>query len=141
VRVALDTNIFAYVMRDDPKWGQPAYDMLKRIEALEFGGIASVLCLSEVLVKPFSISTEAGLSAQLFMEGLEGIDFFAVDLEIAIKAGELRGRHGRRLKTADAIHIATAMVQRADVLVTNDHELASIQIDGLRIAGLEAPLP
>jgi predicted nucleic acid-binding protein len=71
------------------------------------------------------------------MEGLMGIDYFPADLDVMIRAGHLRGKFGGKLHTPDAIHLATAMQQGADLFVTNDRVLAQLSLDGLQICLLE----
>lgn len=52
--------------------------------------------------------------------------FFDISREIAIKAGEIRGCY-TFLKSMDAIQIATAMENGADLFLTNDLKLKQLK--------------
>jgi predicted nucleic acid-binding protein len=141
VRIALDSNIFIYVLREASEWSQSAREVLEYIQTGAATGVASVLCLSEVLPYPFRKSEQTGRNAQLFMEGLEGLDYVAMDIEVALGAARLRGEYGTKLSLPDAIHLASAMAAGADVFVTNDHGLLKLNLKGaLRIHLLGEPL-
>lgn len=138
--IALDSNIFIYVLEDDESWGQPARRLLRQVTAGAVSGVASTLCLTEVLPYPHEVSPQLGEDAQLFMEGLNGLDYVPMDLEVAIRAGRLRAQCGSKLSTADAIHLASAVVVGADVFITNDHTLLKFKVDGLKVQLLDEPL-
>ena len=141
MRIALDSNVFMYALAAHPVWGRPSYEILKQLEAGGDTGVASCMCLTEVMAQPAAVSAGLGEHAQLFMEGLEHIDYIPVDLEVALEAGRLRARNGPRLRTPDAIHLATAITQQADVFVTNDHGLLKLKLEGqTRVHLLGEPL-
>ncbi|HSX02859.1 MAG TPA: type II toxin-antitoxin system VapC family toxin [Candidatus Saccharimonadia bacterium] len=133
MRLALDSAIFIYALSSTPEWSARAQALLEHIHAGRAQAVASTLCLTEVLIKPYGLSDSAGLAAQLFMEGLEHLDYIPVDTEIAIRAATLRGHYGSVLKLADAIHLAAALEHRADAFITNDHALAKLKIEGLTV--------
>jgi predicted nucleic acid-binding protein len=136
LRIALDSNVFIYALSRHPEWSGPAFQLLASIERGKATGVASVLCLMEVIVQPQSISVEQGDNAQLFMEGLHGIDYFSVDAEVAIRASRLRAGFGPKLRTPDALHLSTALVEQADIFVTNDRDLLGLGVAGLKIVSL-----
>ncbi len=138
MRIALDSNIFIYALEQNSDWSKSAIAVLRQLEGDRVTGVASVLCLSEVLAAPFMESQQMGDDAQLFMEGLEGLDYIPMNAEIAIRAGRLRAAHGPKLKTPDSIHLATALWERADYFVTNDREL--LKLANLKIILLGEPL-
>lgn len=133
MRVALDSNIFVYALDPQSAWNLPAVTIFKQLEAGTMTGVASVLALSEVLTYPFMKSQVLGEGAQLFMEGLLGLDYISTDAEVAIRAARLRAQHGRKLDTPDAIHLATAEIAGAEYFVTNDHALQRLAPAGLKI--------
>lgn len=51
---------------------------------------------------------------------LEDVDLIAIDDFTLEVAGEIPGRH---LGTLDAIHVATALIMRADLVVTRDQRM------------------
>ncbi|HEV2352656.1 MAG TPA: PIN domain-containing protein, partial [Puia sp.] len=64
------------------------------------------------------------------------ISYLDVTTEIADKAAELSTKAGDKLKNIDSIHLATALSANADTFWTNDHELASVKVEGLEIKSL-----
>jgi predicted nucleic acid-binding protein len=86
------------------------------------------------------VSSDKGEDAQLFMEGLEGIDYVPTDVEVAIRAGRLRARYGTKLSTPDAVHLASAMMAGAEIFITNDHALLKLKLKDLKVHLLGEPL-
>lgn len=140
MRLGLDSNVFIYALSRDGAWSEAAVAVLRQLESGGATGVASVLALSEVLAHPFRVSAEMGEAAQLFMEGLEGLDYVAVNEEVAIRAARLRAQHGIKLSTPDAIHLASAMAAGAEVFITNDHALLKLKLEGLHIRLVGEPL-
>jgi len=74
---------------------------------------------AELMVGPHRSGPDVVATAQAALEAL------AVQIEPATKAvasaaAELRARHGRRLRLPDALVLATALVARADRVLTTD---------------------
>ncbi len=72
------------------------------------------------------------------MEGVKElpIEWIAPDKTIAQKAGLLRQLHNG-LKTPDAIHVATAILAKADRFVTNDQVILKLKkVEGLTMISL-----
>ena len=132
-RIALDSSIFIYGFQSDNEFGEISANILNKLVSGEYNGVVSVLCLSEVIVKPMLSSKERGLKTQLLMEGIPHIDYIKVDEEIAIRSARLRAEYGSKLKLIDSLHLATAIEWKAEVFITNDHALAKLKIDGLKI--------
>ena len=83
---------------------------------------------------------EAGEQAQLAMEGVEGLDYIPLDIEVAILAARLRANNWKKLSLQDSIHLASALRVRADVFVTNDKDLLDMAVGRLKIRLLGEPL-
>jgi predicted nucleic acid-binding protein len=137
MRVAVDSCIFIYASQDNSDLGAASRIILNKINSGEYNGVASVLCLSEVIAKPMTVSDDLGLKEQLLMEGISHIDYVSVNEEIAIRSAHLRAEHGPKLKLIDSIHLATAVEWKADTFITNDRNLAKIAIKGLDIKLLQ----
>lgn len=69
-----------------------------------------------------------------------GIDFVPVTMEVALRSSRLRAKAGRNITLADAVHLATAVQEEADVFVTNDKTLTKLEVAGLKIRLLGQPL-
>jgi predicted nucleic acid-binding protein len=133
MRIALDTNIFIYVLEANEQHYQTARNLLAHIANNTVTGVASTLCLTEVLAGIRPPNSSDSQTAPLFMEGLEHIDYIPIDLEVGIIAGRLRAEYGSILRVPDAVHLASALIAKADIFVTNDRKLLTLKPDGLKI--------
>jgi len=114
-----DSNILIYFVENDIEFGQKAAQALAR--AFEDGGASfSVLALTELLSHQ---QTPAQLKKLDELEKL--VTFIGLTSGMAKKAGELRNKNNG-LTTPDSIHLATALVAKADLFITNDNRLAKI---------------
>jgi predicted nucleic acid-binding protein len=107
--------------------------LLDRVDRGELEIVTSTLTLTEVLVKPFSRAVPE-LASQ-YVAILAG-KLVPVSETIAKRAAQLRAVYPR-LKTPDAIQLATAIEVRADVFLTNDFALSGIS--EIRVVTLDSP--
>lgn len=113
---AFDADVLIYAAAGTP--------LGRRIRALfpvdsgALAGVGSVLLLPEVLSKPMrdGATDEVGVLVGL----LSRLDLRAVDPVTAEVATSLAA--GYRLKAADAVHLATAVVVGADRFLTNNRK-------------------
>ena len=138
-RIFWDTMLFAYILEGNPVFGEPtraAYEaFMRRGDTI----CTSVFTLGEVLVRPKAVKDAATYSAiRSFMRGGE-IELLPFTAETAEQYSHVRAE--TRLKAADAIHAATAIVAQVTVFVTNDHEIRKQNIPGLpMIVGLDGKI-
>ena len=86
------------------------------VEPEAMAGVGSVLLLPEVLAKPMRDGSAAEVAA---LAGLLGrLDLLSVDPFTSEVATTLASEY--RLRAADAVHLATAVVVGADRFVTNN---------------------
>lgn len=108
---AFDSDVLIFASKGDRRGD-------KAVAALRTGGsaIGSVLLLPETLSKPFrvgDVAESAGLSRLLAQ-----IELKVLDEDIADAAVTLGAKY--RLKAADAVHLATAVVWGADRFHTSN---------------------
>lgn len=131
-RSFLDSNVLIYLLSADKIWGPLAVAAVK--SALDQGEVAySTLAYCEVLtgLKGHELST-----AKKLLDSLADKDnVVAPDAAIMIRAGELRAKF--KLKTPDAIQLASAYAVQASEFITNDKRLHSLSSSALVIKGLE----
>ena len=130
-RVALDTSVLIYALEHHPTHGPAAMALLRRIEAGDLTACASVLIVTEFLTAIYARFDAA--EARKIRGALAGmkIAYLPVTEPIAVEAARLRAAH--RLRTPDALHVATALAWRAEVLVTNDRRLDRVAVEGVRV--------
>ncbi|MCA9879458.1 MAG: PIN domain-containing protein [Thermomicrobiales bacterium] len=99
--------------------------MLDRLRSGQFDAVISVLSLTELLVvparsgKPFLVERTENL-----IRAIPNLRLIDVDADIARVAAILRARH--RLRTADAVLLATSLHQGATAFVTYDFRLKAV---------------
>jgi len=121
-RISLDTSPFIYFIEAHPDFGSLVRPMIQSISMGEKEGVSSVVTLAELLVKPLQ-PNRLDL-AQQYRDALVGQTHFrlvAVEEDVAEAAARIKARYGFGLP--DAIQLATATLERAEVFVTNDQEL------------------
>ncbi|WP_224725553.1 type II toxin-antitoxin system VapC family toxin [Paenibacillus vietnamensis] len=125
-KIALDTNIFIYVIEQHPEFGEKAKGLLEQIEEGAFSAVASTISLTEIFVKPIRDGNLA-LEKQykLLFAHFPNLSVVSVDHAVAERAAYLRGKYG--MKTPDALVIASAIIAQADVFVTNDLRLEQVE--------------
>jgi predicted nucleic acid-binding protein len=115
VRLAFDADVLIYA----GQMGHPARpDLIRllqepRLEGKRFG---SALLLPELLSKPTRLKLQPEVDALTDM--LATLELQAVDVSVAALAVQFGATY--KLKTADAIHLASAVRVGADAFVTNN---------------------
>ncbi len=124
-RIAIDTNVLISVFAQEALGEKvvPIIDAVANKGTHEF--IASVLTFSECAVLPYREGNWAALDQVKLMFQMPNLTVFLMDERVAEEAARVRGAYN--IKMPDAIIAATAIVHRADVLLTNDHSLAVIK--------------
>ncbi len=133
--IGLDTAPFIYHIEENPKYIELVRPFFEAIKLGQIRVATSVITLSEVLVTPIRRNDE--YTVQRFRRALleeDSLTTKLVSVEIAELAAELRARH--RLRTPDAIQVATTITEGVSAFVTNDARLANRGID-LRMIVLE----
>lgn len=114
---AFDADVLIYAAVDAHPLGTPVRALFpKRGDAGEVAGLGSVLLLPELLTKPLRAgdSDELGsLAALLARLALLPVDAATAHLAVALGADH-------KLRTADAVHLATAVAGGADRFITNN---------------------
>ena len=124
--IGLDTSIFIYHLEDHPRYS-PLTEII--FNALEKGinkGVASYLTLMEILVKPKTEGLpQVARDYEYYLTTFPNLTFYEMGLNVARKASDLRSVD--RIKTPDAIQLATAITHGATVFLTNDKTLERVK--------------
>jgi predicted nucleic acid-binding protein len=132
--VGLDTSIFIYHLEDHPRYAPVTETIFHSLEEGRNQGITSFLTLIEILVKPKAEELlEVARDYEYYLTTFPNLTLFPFDLEIARKASDLKALS--RIKTPDAIQLATALHHGATGFLTNDRMLE--KATGLEIAVLD----
>jgi len=126
-KVALDTSVFIYYIEENEKY----IDILDYIfdkvssDKDELKAVTSTVTLLEVLVKPIKAGdVELIQKYERLLTHSKHLTIHALTPEVATKAANLRAKYN--LRTPDAIQIAVAILQRANIFLTNDFNLKKV---------------
>ena len=121
--VALDSNIFIAALSSKEKHSLNAQKLLRDISSRKNQATASSIVYGEI----YSIHlSDQPLDLVDFFSHIDNLATVVADDNICLKAGELRLKYGHKLKLPDAMHLATALITKAELFITNDELLAKI---------------
>ncbi len=119
VRIALDTVPFIYFLERHPTYYPFAKNLFERIEKGKIDAVASTLVLTELLVPAFCTEDSSRAHEVLrLLAHFPHLTLVEVNTTIAYEASRIRAETS--LRTPDALHLATALIQKVDWFVTND---------------------
>ena len=121
----LDSNVFVYAAINTKDLGENARELLQKIQQGEMQAKTSALTFDEVFwaVKKFDL--DAAFEACYALLNFPNLDIVPVDRELVVFALQLIKEH--HLAPRDAIHAATAIVGKADALVSTDAHFDKIE--------------
>lgn len=129
--IAFDSAPLIYYLEEHPNYGAIADELFNAIDRGSARGTTSVLTLLEVLVAPLrnGFHDLADAYRQLLTNAVN-ITVHPIDETTCEHAAQLRAKYGW-LRTPDALQIAAAIGNGAEVIVTNDDRwkrLAEIEV-------------
>jgi len=131
-RVLLDTVALIYFLEENQRYSKKAEKIFGRIESGELQGVMANLVFAELLVPLYRSGdpqAAAGLTNRLI--NFRNLEVITLTTEISREAARLRADYG--LRTPDAIHGATAIINQATGILTNDKRLKALTQEGLSI--------
>jgi predicted nucleic acid-binding protein len=118
-RVLVDTAVWIYHFEHHARFGSAAGKVIESLEAGRFRGVASELTLLELTVRPLQLGRQdVADEYELLLSHFPNLELAPVTRDILLLAAGLRARH--RLRTPDAIQLATAIQSGATLAITND---------------------
>lgn len=123
-RVYLDSNVFIYAMESYAEYEAELRALFGAIERVELPASTSQLTLAEVLVKPFQVGDrDKEVNYRRVVRTRAGLGVVPVGKAVLIEAARQRAATGLRLP--DAIHVATARLDKCGAFLTNDRRIRS----------------
>lgn len=133
-RVLIDTSVWIYHFERHPQFAAAVDRVIEDLEAARFRGIASELTLLELSVRPLQLGRQdAADDYELLLSHFPNLELVPVHRELLLDAAGLRARH--RLRTPDAIVLATGLHGGASAAITNDESWPSLP--GLKVLTLQ----
>jgi predicted nucleic acid-binding protein len=128
-RILIDTSVWIYHFEQHPTFAAPATRVIEQLEDGKFRGIASELTLPELTVRPLQLGRQdAADDYETLLSYFPNLQLEPITRLILLEAAGLRARY--RLRTPDAIQLATGLQAGATLAVTNDEawrDLAMIE--------------
>jgi predicted nucleic acid-binding protein len=125
-RLYLDSNIFIYLLEGQPELQDLVQSAFRDIEDNKVALYTSEISITECLNGAFRAGLEDLAQNYLDLFGSEGlVTVLPVDSGVCIEAARLGAAH--RLKTVDAIHLASATIAGCQALLSNDGGLRSTE--------------
>lgn len=124
MKVALDSNILIYFFEDVEPQASQAEKILASIMKGKDGGVISTITIAEILTGFYLAGNNSkAVKAKGLLNDLaiNGFKIAPVTFEIADLAAQLRAKSGGKLP--DALIVATAISQGANVLYSQDKDL------------------
>jgi len=137
LKIALDTNVLIYFLEGIEPHATKVEDLLYSLTSGKNEGVVSTMSIAEVLTGFYIAKDEKGAAKtkSLFRDlTRNGFKIAPVTFEIADIAASLRARRGGRLP--DALIVATAIDQAADLVYSQDEDLLRFSED-IKILKLE----
>lgn len=130
--IALDSAPWIYWTEQDRRFLPSIAPLMEQLAQRQITVIASVLAFLEAQTGALRMGDEvrARRYEELFTNS-EGVVLVEVTVTIAARAARLRAAH--RLRTPDAIHLATALEAGASAFVTTDRRLARVREIPVRV--------
>ena len=128
LRVYIDTNIAIYCLERLADFPNLKSGLIEALDEASLIGVTSELTLLETLVGPRKVNDLAGEAGfRKFLTPSARMVVRPVDTQVIERAIDLRLLG---LRTPDAIHVATAILEKCDVLLTRDQDWAR---SGIRV--------
>jgi predicted nucleic acid-binding protein len=126
-RVLIDTSVWIYHLENHPEFGPPAGRVIESLEEGRFRGIASELTLLELTVRPLQLGRQdVADHYEVLLDYFPNLEIVPISREILLDAAGLRAR--QKLRTPDAIQLATGIRASATLAVTNDKLWRSVPL-------------
>lgn len=125
-KVFIDTSPFIYFIEGQSKYKIDLQKIFKANDQGRIRMITSVITLLEVLVLPLRLKrSDLANEYERILTSSPYLEILQIDIETVKIAARLRATF--QLKTPDAIQMAAAIQNKADVFLTNDKDLKRVK--------------
>ena len=123
--IGLDTSVFIYHLEAHPRYLPLTQELLSGVQAGQWPAITSTVTLMELTVRPWQLERPGvAREYEALLVHFPHLTLADVTRDVARRAAQLRA--GYRLRPADALQVATALLYDATAFVTNDRPLARL---------------
>jgi len=123
--IGLDTSIFIYHFEAHPRYLPLTRDLLSGVETGQWNAITSTVTIMELTVHPWRLNRpDVARAYEALLIHFPHLLLADVTRDVARRAAQLRARH--RIRPADALQVAAALIHGATAFVTNDRTLVRL---------------
>ena len=117
--IGLDTSVFIYHLEAHPVYLPLTRELLDGVETGRWTAVTSMVTVMELTVRPWQLDRPAVARAyEALLVHFPHLILADVTRDVARRAAQLRARY--RIRPADALQVATALIHEATAFVTND---------------------
>lgn len=135
-KVGLDSSILIYHLEDLEPYANLTENIFAAVAEGLLSAVLSTVSVTELLVQPFAAGQQDRIAAfERFLFSLPNTELISPDYPIAREAARLRSKY--KLRTPDALLLATLINEKVDAFITNDGRLRTLKAEGLVILVLD----
>jgi len=135
-KVGLDSSILIYHLEDLEPYANLTENIFAAVAEGFLSAVLSTVSVTELLVQPFAAGQQDRIAAfERFLFSLPNTELKSPDYPIAREAARLRSKY--KLRTPDALLLATSINEKTDAFITNDGRLRTLKAEGLVILVLD----
>jgi len=124
-KIALDTSIFVYQIGKISPYYPITFEIFKNVEEGQ-QCITTTITVTEFLVKPDKLKEEDLIRKhEDMLKYYPNLRIFPVEWDLTRLASKIRAKYN--FKTPDAIQLALAVSEKADVFITNDRNMKAFK--------------
>jgi predicted nucleic acid-binding protein len=117
--IGLDTSVFITHLEAHPRYQSLTQELLAGVETGRWKAITSTVTIIELTVRPWQLDRPAvAREYEALLAHFPHLVLGDVTRDVARQAAQLRARY--RVRPADALQVATALIHGATAFVTND---------------------
>lgn len=123
--VGLDTGIFIYHFEAHPRYLPLTQKLLTGVQAGQWTAITSIITVMELTVHPWQMGrSSVAREYEALLIHFPNLTLVDVNRDVARRAAQLRAHYN--VRPADALQVATALLEGATTFVTNDRKLTRL---------------
>jgi predicted nucleic acid-binding protein len=134
--LGFDSSLLIYHLEDVEPYSDLTEIAFSAVASGVSSAVLSTISVTELLVKPIAEGREDAVKGfERFVVSLPNTTIVPPDFQIAKEAARLRANY--RIRTPDALLLATARIHKAGAFLTNDDKLKRIEAEGIAVVVLD----
>ena len=124
--VAIDSSPVIYYIEENEKYIKVLDPLFTLVNEGNINAYTSYITLIEVLTKPIEVGDDELIEKyDNLLTNSENFTLFELNREVAVKSAKLRAQYS--IRTPDAIQLSIAIINGAELFITNDTNLRKVK--------------